>query len=121
MVSYSNCSLLVLVAVFCPFVGSSSPTAGRVVVDGATSQWIPIVSAVPQGSVLGPLLFILYTSEMFELVENRLELYAYMLMTPHYWQLFACQQIDLLLLPPLTGTWLWDSGVLRSLVHDAES
>ena len=27
---------------------------------------------MPQGSVLGPLLFILYTSEMFELVENRL-------------------------------------------------
>ena len=45
-------------------------------VDGATSEWIPIVSAVPQGSVLGPLLFILYTSEMFELVENRLYAYA---------------------------------------------
>ena len=44
-------------------------------VDGVTSEWIPIVSAVPQGSVLGPLLFILYTSEMFELVEDRL--YAY--------------------------------------------
>ena len=31
---------------------------------------------MPQGSVLGPLLFILYTSEMFELVENRLYVYA---------------------------------------------
>ena len=29
-----------------------------------------------RGSVLGPLLFILYTSEMFELVENRLFAYA---------------------------------------------
>ena len=47
----------------------------RVVVDGDTSECIPIVSGVPQGSVLCPLLFILYTSEMFELVENRL--YAY--------------------------------------------
>ena len=44
----------------------------RVVVDGAASEWIPIVSGVPQRSVLCPLLFILYTSEMFELVENRL-------------------------------------------------
>ena len=42
-----------------------------VVVDGAASKWIPTISGVAQGSVLGPLLFILYTSKMFELVENR--------------------------------------------------
>ena len=48
----------------------------RVGVDGATSEWIPIVSGVPQGSLLGPLLFILYTSEMLELVKNRLYAYA---------------------------------------------
>ena len=39
-------------------------------VEGATSKWALIVSGVPQGNVLGPLLFILYTIEMFELVEN---------------------------------------------------
>ena len=32
--------------------------------------------------------------------------YLPMQMTPHYWQLFASQQTDLLLLFPLTGTWL---------------
>ena len=41
-------------------------------VDGAVREWIPIISDVPQRSVLGPHLFIIYTSEMFELVENRL-------------------------------------------------
>ena len=44
----------------------------RVVVDGATSE----VSGVLHGSVLGTLLFILYTSEMFEQAENRLYAYA---------------------------------------------
>ena len=44
----------------------------RVMVDGAAIEWIPIISGFPQGSVLGSLQFILYTSEMFELVENRL-------------------------------------------------
>ena len=45
-------------------------------VDGAASEWILIISGMPQGSVLGPLKFVLYTSEMFELVENRLFAYA---------------------------------------------
>ena len=44
-------------------------------VNGPNSEWIQIISSVPPGSVLGVLLSILYTSEMFELVENRL--YAY--------------------------------------------
>ena len=47
----------------------------RVVSDDPTSEWIQIISGMPQGSVLA-LLFILYTSEMFELVENRLYAYA---------------------------------------------
>ena len=45
-------------------------------IDGATGEWIPIVSDVELGSMMGPLLFILYTSEMFELVKNRLYAYA---------------------------------------------
>ena len=45
-------------------------------VDGATSEWILILSDVSQGSVLGPLLFIPFASEMSELVENSLYAYA---------------------------------------------
>ena len=48
----------------------------RVVVDIASSEWIPIISGELQGNVFGLLLFILHTSEMFELVDNRLFAYV---------------------------------------------
>ena len=79
-----------------------SDSRQRFVVEGVMSEWITIVSGVAQGSVLSPHLLILYASEMFELVENRL--YMPMQMTPSYWQFSASQQTDLPLLPLLTGT-----------------
>ena len=84
-------------------------------VDGASNEWMITVSVVPQGSVLGPLLFILYTSEMFERGWWRTDNIMLMLMTSHYWQFFTSQQTDLLLLPPLAGTWLgFRNGAINS-------
>ena len=44
--------------------------------DGCRSKLVNVVSGVLQGNVLGPLLFLLYTSELFSILENKLTGYA---------------------------------------------
>ena len=44
----------------------------QVMVDGCRSKLVNVVSGVPQRSVLSPLFFLLYTSEFFSSLENKL-------------------------------------------------
>ncbi|KAJ3663245.1 hypothetical protein Zmor_007549 [Zophobas morio] len=48
----------------------------RVRVGDALSEHIPILSGVPQGSILGPVLFITYTAELKDIIQSRFAMYA---------------------------------------------
>lgn len=48
----------------------------RVIVNGEMSDWAPVTSGIPQGSVLGPVMFILYINDMPDVVHSLIRMFA---------------------------------------------
>ena len=49
----------------------------RVVLNGQSFRWEKVSAGVPQGSILGPLLFLIYINDISESLESNVKLFAY--------------------------------------------
>ena len=73
-----------------------------------SSNWAPVLSGVPQGSILGPLLFIIYTNDISSTLKSSLKLFADDMALYHhikFSQDCSCFQDDLNTISIWFDTW----------------
>ena len=73
---YNLCSVGIGGSVLSILTQFLSNQSEQVMVDGCRSKLVNVVTGVPQGNVLGLLLFLLYKSELFSILEDKFIGYA---------------------------------------------
>lgn len=82
----------------------------RVVIEGCESDWLPVTSGVPQGSILGPILFLLYSNDLGSSLSQGTSLALYADDAKIYRPIYSnadaqILQSDLLQLERWSATW----------------
>ena len=72
----------------------------------AASHWSPVTSGIPQGSILGPLLFTLFINDLPDEAAHGMKVALYSNDTKLYWNVLSAEHCDLIQ-DTLSNMYVW--------------